>query len=426
MPTSTSSTLPFGPLEWLIAGRYLRPRRKEGFLSIIAIFAFLGIVIGVMALIVILAVMNGFRQELYTKLLGINGHVIVSKFDGPFTDYDDAAKKLLTVPGVKSAMPLIEGSGLFSNAAAPGTSLFVLTRGMRAADITSLDLVAGGLRGGSLDGFDNGSSIVLGLRLANALGVNVGDSVKVLTNRGKSTVFGIKPNSKSYVVSAIFEIGMSEYDKSIAFLPLREAQSFFEYPGQVNVVELKVDDPERVKAMAPLLKGALGPSYTVSDWQQRNDAFFTVLDIERNVMFIIVSMIVLVATFNIISGLLMLVMIKGRDVAILRTMGASKGSIMRIFLITGASIGISGALVGLLLGSLICRYIEEIRAFISWTTGRVVLNPDFYPLSKLPAHMNPVETTSIVVVSILLSLAATLYPSWRASRIDPVEALRYE
>ena len=423
---TTSSTLPFGPLEWLIAGRYLRPRRKEGFLSVIAIFSFLGIMIGVMALIVVMAVMNGFRQELYTKLLGLNGHFIVSKFGEPFTDYDDAAKKLLNVPGVKTAMPLIEGSGLFSNAAAPGSSLFVLTRGMRAADINRLDLVAGGLRGGSLDGFDDGSSIVLGLRLANALGVNVGDSVKVLTNRGKSTVFGIKPNSKTYAVSAIFEIGMSEYDKSIAFLPLKEAQAFFEYPGQVNVVEVKVEDPEQVKAMTPLLKGALGQKFTVGDWQQRNDAFFTVLDIERNVMFMILSLIILVATLNIISGLMMLVKDKGRDVAILRTMGASQGSIMRIFLMTGASIGVLGTLAGFLLGALVCRNLEEIRGFISWLTGTVVLDPNFYPLSKLPARMNPVETTAIVVVSILLSLAATLYPSWRASRIDPVEALRYE
>ena len=425
MPASTD-TIPFGPFEWLVAGRYLRPRRKEGFISIIAIFSFLGIMIGVMALIVVMAVMNGFRQELYNKLLGLNGHFVVSKFGEPFTDYDDVAKKLLSVPGVKTAMPLIEGSGLFSNAAQPNSSLFVLTRGMNAADIANLKLVSGGLRGGTLDGFDEGSSIVLGLRLANSLGVNIGDSVKILTNRGKSTVFGIKPNSKAFTVGAIFEIGMSEYDKSIAFLPLKEAQSFFEYPGQANLVEVKVDDPETVKAMTPTLKAALGPKFVISDWQQRNDTFFTVLDVERNVMFMILSLILLVATLNIISGLMMLVMVKGRDVAILRTMGASQGSIMRIFLITGASIGVAGTFAGFVLGVVVCRNIEQIRAFISWVSGTVVFDPSFYPIARLPAQMNPVETGAIVVTSFLLAVAATLYPSWRASRLDPVEALRYE
>jgi len=423
---ATTDTLPFGPFERLVAGRYLRPRRKEGFISVIAIFSFLGIMLGVMTLIVVMAVMNGFRQELYNKLLGLNGHFVVSKFGEPFTDYDDAARKLLGVPGVKTAMPLIEGSGLYSNAAAPGTSLFVLTRGMRAADIANLKLVAGGLRGGSLDGFDDGSSIALGLRLANSLGVNVGDSVKVLTNRGKSTVFGIKPNSKAYTVGAIFEIGMSEYDKTIAFMPLKEAQSFFEYPGQTNVVEVMVDNPETVKAMTPLLKSALGSKFTVSDWQQRNETFFTVLDVERNVMFMILSLIVLVATLNIISGLMMLVKDKGRDVAILRTMGASQGSVMRIFLITGASIGVVGTFAGFVLGVLVCRNIEQIRWFISWLSGTVIFDPTVYYITKLPAQMNPVETAAIVVTSFLLAVAATLYPSWRASRIDPVEALRYE
>ena len=423
---STSDTLPFGPLEWLIAGRYLRPRRKEGFISIIAIFSFLGVMLGVMTLIVVMAVMNGFRQELYSKLLGLNGHFVVSKFGAPFTDYDDAAKKLLAVPGVETAMPLIEGPGLYSNVAAPGNSVFVLTRGMKAADIENLKLVSGGLRGGSMDGFDDGSSIVLGLRLANSLGVNVGDSVHVLTNRGKSTVFGMKPNAKNYTVGAIFEIGMSEYDKTIAFMPLKEAQAFFEYPGQANVVEVMVKDPETVRAMTPALKSALGDTFTVSDWQQRNETFFTVLDVERNVMFMILSLIVLVATLNIVSGLMMLVKDKGRDVAILRTMGATQGAIMRIFLITGASIGVVGTFAGFVLGVIICRNIEGIRAFVSWVTGTLVFDPTVYYISKLPAEMNPYETGAIVVSSFVLAVAATLYPSWRASRLDPVEALRYE
>ena len=421
-------TLPFGPLEWLIAGRYLRPRRKEGFISIIAIFSFLGIMLGVMTLIVVMAVMNWFRHELYNKLLGLNGHFTVSKFTGPFTDYDDIAKRLLAVPAVKSAMPLIEGQALFTNAVAPGTSVAVYVRGMRAADIMQLQsqLQTGGLRGGSFDGFDDSGTIALGLRLANSLGVNVGDSVKLITTRGKSTVFGIKPNSKIYSVSALFEVGMSQFDNSIAFLPLAEAQTFFEYPGQANFVEVKVDDPERVKAMTPAIRAAVGDKFTVNDWMMRDQSFFTVLDVERNTMFMILSLIVLVATLNIISGLMMLVKDKGRDVAILRTMGASQGSIMRIFLITGASIGVAGTLAGFLLGIFICANIENIRATVSWMTNTVVFDPNVYLITRLPAQMNPYETGAIVVTSFLLAVAATLYPSWRASRLDPVEALRYE
>ena len=425
---NTTGTMPFGPFEWLVASRYLRPRRKEGVISIIAIFSFLGIMLGVMALIVVMAVMNGFRQELYNKLLGLNGHFTVSKFAEPFTDYDEAVKRLLSVPGVKTAMPLVEGQALFTNAAQPGSSVAVYTRGMRGADITKLQstLATGGVRGGTFEGFDDSGSIALGLRLANALGVNVGDRVKLITTRGKSTVFGIKPNSKIYTVSALFEIGMAQFDNSIAFLPLSEAQSFFEFPGQANFVEVKVDDPEQVKAMTPALKAAMGEHFVINDWQMRDQSLFTVLDVERNTMFMILSLIIIVATLNIISGLMMLVKDKGRDVAILRTMGASQGSIMRIFLMTGASIGVAGTLAGFALGVLICANIEGIRWFISWITSTEIFDPNVYLITRLPARMNPYETAAIVIVSFLLAVLATLYPSWRASRLDPVEALRYE
>lgn len=427
MPASTD-TRPFGPLEWLIAGRYLRPRRAKGVISAFALFSLLGIMVGVMALIVVMAVMNGFRHELYNKLLGINGHFTVSRFDMPFKDYDETVKQLLTVPGVKSAMPLIEGQALFTNATAPGASVAVYVRGMRASDIVKLQsqIETGGMRGGTLDGFDDSGTIALGLRLANNLGVNIGDSVKLITTRGKSTVFGIKPNAKVYTVSALFEVGMSQFDNSIAFLPLSEAQQFFEYPGQANFVEVKVDDPERVKAMTPSVRSAVGGNFTINDWMSRDQSLFTVIDVERISMLMILSLIVIVAALSIISGMMMLVKDKGRDIAILRTMGATPGSIMRVFLIAGASIGAAGCVLGLLLGALICQNIESIRAFIQWLTNTPIFNGNVYLITKLPAQMNPYETAAIVLCSFLLTLLATLYPSWRASRLDPVEALRYE
>ena len=428
MAATTTDTMPFGPFEWLVASRYLRPRRKEGLISVIAIFSFVGIMLGVMTLIVVMAVMNGFRHELYNKLLGINGHFTVSKFSEPFTDYDETAKRIANLPFVKSAMPLIEGQALFTNPSQAGNSVAVYVRGMRGADIATLQtqFTTGGMRGGTLEGFDQSGSIALGLRLANSLNVGVGDQVKLVTARGKSTIFGIKPNSKIYNVSSLFEVGMAQFDNSIAFLPLQEAQAFFELPGQANFIEVKVDDPERVKALSPAMRGAVGDHYVINDWMMRDASLLSVIDVERNTMFLILSLIVLVATLNIISGLMMMVKDKGRDIAILRTMGATPGAIMRIFLMNGASVGFAGTLAGFVLGVIICANLEAIRGFISWATGTAVFNGDVYLLTQLPVRMNPYETGSIVIGSFLMALLATIYPSWRASRLDPVEALRYE
>jgi lipoprotein-releasing system permease protein len=423
---AATETLPFSPFEWMLASRYLRPRRKEGFISIIAIFSFLGIMLGVATLIAVMGVMNGFRAELYNKLLGLNGHVVVTKLGDPFTDYEQIARQIATVPTVTQVMPLIEGQALFANPDLPGTSTAVFVRGMRKKDIEQMNFVGGGLNSGTLNGFDESSTIVLGLRLANSLGVDVGGRVKLLTHRGQSTVFGIKPNSKIYTVAALIEVGMAEYDRSIAFLPLTEAQAFFNYPGQVNMLEVMIKDPEQVKIVGPEIQKSAGTSYLISDWQQRNATFFDVLDLERDMMFIIVSLIVLVAALNIVSGLMMLVKDKGKDIAILRTMGASQGAIMRVFLITGASIGVSGTIAGLVLGILFARNIEAARGFIQWVSGRVIYDPSVYLLTKLVARIDVWETGSIVLVGLVLSVLATLYPSWRASRLDPVQALRYE
>jgi lipoprotein-releasing system permease protein len=301
-----------------------------------------------------------------------------------------------------------------------------LVRGMTEEGVKSLRLVADNVRFGTLDGFDRQGGIAIGARLANTLRVNVGDSITVLSARGAQTPFGTAPRSKPYVVSAIFELGMSEYDRTMVFMPLVEAQRYFSKPGEADVIEIVVEDPEKVGAYTAALKAEGGPTLQFSDWRQRNETFFTVLEVERNVMFIILSLIVLVAALNIISGLMMLVKDKGRDIAILRTMGATKGAVMRVFLITGASIGIVGTIAGFVLGVVFCWNIEPIRQFVAWLTNTQIFDPQVYYLTKLPADINPHETGFIVLMAMLLSVLATLYPSWRASRLDPVEALRYE
>jgi len=419
----TVDTAPFAPFEWLLATRYLRARRKEGFISVIAGFSFIGIMLGVATLIIVMAVMNGFRKELFSKILGLNGHMIVHKIGGPFEDYPDVAKALATVRGVKHVIPLIEGQVMVSsNVHATGG----LVRGLTEADIKSMPLVADNIRFGDIDGFDRQTGIAIGMRLASQLRVNVGDQITLVSPRGPTTPFGTAPRTKPYTISAIFELGMSEYDRIMVIMPLAEAQKYFAKNGEVDVIELVVDDPENVATYAADVRVAGGPTLQVSDWKQRNESFFTVLEVERTVMFIILSLIILVAALNIISGMMMLVKDKGRDIAILRTMGATKGAVMRVFLITGASIGVVGTIAGLILGIIFCWNIEAIRQFVSWVTRTNLFDSSIYYLTKLPADIDPRETASIVIMALALSIIATIYPSWRASKLDPVEALRYE
>jgi len=417
-----TSTRAFAPFEWMLALRYLRARRKEGFISVIAGFSFIGITLGVMTLIIVMAVMNGFRQELFDKMLGLNGHVVVHSL-GEFTDYDEVAKRIRKVPGVKYAVPLVEGQVLVST---PLMSSGALVRGLREADLKSLKAVSKHIRFGTLDGFDKRGGVAIGSRMANELNVKVGDKVSLVTPRGPSTALGTAPRVKRYPVVAIFEIGMSEYDASIMFMPLNEAQRYFSEPHSVTVLEVVLDSPDEVGELSPKIITAGGPTIYVSDWRQRNATFFTALQVERNVMFLILALIVLVAALNIISGLIMLVKDKGRDIAILRTMGTTRGAIMRVFFITGASIGIVGTLAGFTLGVLVCLNIEHIREFIGWLTDTDLFPAELYYLSQLPAEMDPGETASVVIMALVLSVLATIYPSWRASRLDPVEALRYE
>jgi len=421
MRTATS-TRAFAPFEWMVALRYLRARRKEGYISVIAGFSFIGIMLGVATLIIVMAVMNGFRQELFDKMLGLNGHVVVHSL-GEFTDYDEIASRIRDIDGVKYALPLVEGQVLIST---PMTSSGALVRGLRESDLKSLKAISSNVNFGTLDGFDQRPGLALGSRMASTLNVKVGDEVSILTPRGPSTALGTAPRVKRYPVAAIFEIGMSEYDASILFMPLKEAQRYFSQPDTVTVLEVVLDSPDEVAELAPKIVTAGGPTIYVTDWRQRNATFFTALQVERNVMFLILALIVLVAALNIISGLIMLVKDKGRDIAILRTMGTTRGAIMRIFFITGASIGVVGTVAGFLLGVLVCINIDRIRGLIAWLTDTELFPAELYYLSQLPADMDTGETVTVLIMALVLSVLATVYPSWRASRLDPVEALRYE
>ena len=423
MSTAVPDTRAFSPFEWMLAGRYLRARRKEGFISVIAGFSFIGIMLGVATLIIVMAVMNGFRKDLFNKIMGLNGHVIVHKIGAPFDDYADIAAKISQLPGVVTAMPLVEGQVMVSSNV---QALGGLVRGLDEKSLKALKLVADNIKLGTIDGFDDQTGIAIGSRLANSLRVSLGDTITLVSPRGATTPFGVAPRSKPYVITAIFELGMSEYDRMMVFMPLKEAQKYFSKSGEVDVLEVVVDKPENAHTFSEPIRAVAGPSINVSDWRERNQTFFTVLKVEQNVMRIILSLIILVAALNIISGMMMLVKEKGRDIAILRTMGASKGAVMRVFLITGASIGIVGTLAGLILGVVFCWNIEAIKNFVSWVTNTEVFNPQIYYLTQLPVDIDPMETAYIVLTALALSVLATLYPSWRASKLDPVEALRYE
>jgi lipoprotein-releasing system permease protein len=370
-----------------------------------------------------MAVMNGFRQELLTKILGTNGHILIQPIDSPLTDWEPVSARIAQVKGVTLAEPIIEGQALASS---PFNTTGVLVRGIRGQDLARLPSIGSHIVQGTLDGFDQGQALVIGRRLADQLSVHVGDTFTLVSPRGAVTPMGVTPRIKSYKVAAVFEVGMTEFDGTFVFMPLAEAQGYFNRPDDVTAIEVYTNDPDRIDQFRDLInKAAQRPIFMV-DWQQRNKTFFNALQVERNVMFLILTLIVLVATLNIISGLIMLVKDKGADIAILRTMGASQGSIMRVFLITGASIGVVGTLTGFLVGTVICLNIENIRQFLSWVLNVPLFPPELYFLSRLPAEMNAGETGAVVVMALTLSFLATLYPSWRAARLDPVEALRYE
>ena len=422
-PLKTNGNRPFSAFEWMLSLRYLRARRKETFISIIAGFSFVGIMLGVATLIIVMAVMNGFRGELLDRILGINGHLIVQPVGEPLTDYADVAARIREVQGVTYTVPMVEGQVLASGEK-NGTG--ALVRGVRGADLANIKAVSQNVRLGTLEGFDEQPGVAVGIRLAENLGLTLGDRITLVSPEGNVTPLGVTPRVKAYEISAIFELGMSEYDASFVFMPMAEAQLYFNSEDRANVVEVFVDDPDTVGDLRDKVEEAAARPVYLVDWRQRNVTFFSALEVERNVMFMILTLIVLVAALNIISGLFMLVKDKGHDIAILRTMGATRGAVMRIFFITGAAIGVVGTIAGVLLGVIVCLNVESIRQFFSWLSGTTLFNPELYFLSQLPADMDPGETTMVVVMALVLSLLATLFPAWRAAKLDPVESLRYE
>ena len=419
-----SAAKPFSVFERMVAWRYLRSRRKEAFISVIAGFSFVGIMLGVATLIIVMAVMNGFRSELVSRILGINGHIVVLPAGEPFSDYAALTKKLEGVDGVRLAFPLVEGQALVSGAQGAGSG--ALVRGVRPDDMLKLKTVSDNIVEGDMVGYASGESVLIGSRMASSLGLFVGDKITMISPEGDVTPFGVNPRVKAYPISGIFEIGMSEYDASIIFMPLAEAQAYFNAGDKVQSIEVFLDHPDDVDAVIPRIREAAGEDVLLSDWRQNNRTFFSALEVERNVMFMILTLIVIVAALNIISGLIMLVKDKGQDIAILRTMGATSGAIMRIFFMTGAAIGVVGTFAGVFLGVVVCLNIESIRQFFSWVTGTVLFDPQLYFLSTLPAEMSLGETMTVVIMALVLSFIATIFPAWRASKLDPVQALRYE
>ncbi len=421
--SKSPSTRAFSAFEWMVAFRYLRARNAQRSISVIAGFSFLGIVLGVAALIVVMSVMNGFRHDLMEKMIGLNGHMFLQGVETPLTDYEAVAERVSKVPGVTLALPLVEGQAFASS---PYGSSGALVRGIRGKDLARLPGVSGHIIQGSLDGFDQGQGVAVGVKLAEHLSLRVGDKVTLIAPHGAETPFGVTPRMKTYTVAAIFQIGMSTFDNTFIFMPFAEAQTFFNDEGQANVIEVYVADPDNMDAMRRRIEPAQQRPMIDTDWRQLNRSFFDVLAVESNVMFAILALIMLVAALNVISGLIMLVQDKARAIAVLRTMGATRGAIMRIFLITGATIGVVGTGVGLVLGLLVAHNVEPIRRSLAWLTGANLFPSEFYFLSQLPSRVETTDVVAVVALALFLSIAATIYPSWRAARLDPVEALRYE
>jgi lipoprotein-releasing system permease protein len=420
-------TRPFSAWERSIAVRYLLTKRRNGGVALISIISFTAIALAVGALIITMSIMNGFRSELSAKILGFNGHAYV--VGGDMTPDQRAAmvERIRAVPGVVQAMAVVESQALVQG---PTAAAGAVVRGIAPDDLRATPIIAGAIKSGSMAAFgrgeDGGDEVLVGQKLADSLGLAAGDPISIMSPTGGATAFGTLPPRKSYVIGGLFSVGMSEYDQSFIYMPLAQAQLFFGRDAAVDFIEVKLDDPDKAPALKGALAAAAGPGSVVTDWTEKNRAYFGALQVERNVMRFIFMFIVALAALNIISGLVMLVKNKGRDIAILRTMGAGQGAILRIFFMSGALIGLAGTLFGLAFGLLFCLNIGAIQTFIEWVTGVQVFNADVYFLAHVPAKVDWTEVAMVSIWSLLAAFTFTLLPAWRASRLDPVEALRYE
>ena len=414
----------FKPVERLLAFRYLRARREEGFISVIAWFSFAGITLGVATLIIVMSVMNGFRTELINRILGLNGHIgVFSATSEPLTDYNRVALKLAELPNVIAATPQVQGQVMASSARAQTGAV---VRGVSWSDLAARKPLWDSLSQQAIAAFRDDKHILIGETMAFRLGLKIGDKMTLLSASGRTTAFGSIPSKRTFTIGGLFKVGMHEYDNSFIFMPLSQAQSFFHLPEAVSGIEVYSDAPLKIDLLRRAIAINLGGEYRQFDWQERNKSFLNALNVERNVMFIILTLIILVAAFNIVSSMIMLVRSKNADIAVLRSMGASSGMVMRVFLITGASIGVIGTFVGTIVGLLFCWQIDAIKRFIEGLSGAELFSAEIYYLSKLPAIIDPSEVLTVVVMAFVLSLVASLYPAWRASHIAPAEVLRYE
>jgi lipoprotein-releasing system permease protein len=419
----------FSPFERMVAWRYLRARRKEGFISVIAGFSLAGIGLGVATLIIVMAVMNGFRAELMGRILGLNGHLGVSSATSTsLSNFDAIAARLRSVDGVIRVTPIVEGQAM---ATIRGTAGGVLVRGIRTDDLRKHTKLAESIVSGDLATFGKGAGrgddVLVGTRFAQRYGLRVGDRITLIAPQSRVTAFGSVPRMKGFRVRGMFEIGMYEYDSTFLFVPLRTAQSFFRVgKDKISTLEVMLTSPDDVRRLRPAIQRAAGGPVRLVDWQRANASFFNAIQVERNVMFLILTLIIVVAAFNVISGLIMMVKDKGRDIAILRTMGATRGMIMRIFLLSGMSVGVIGTFAGFALGLAFSLNIDTVKGWLESMTGSDLFAAEIYFLSTLPAKVDAVEVITVVAMTLGLSFLATLYPAWRAARLDPVEALRYE
>ncbi len=415
----------FNAFERKVAARYLRARRGERFVSVIAIFSLIGIALGVATLIIVMSVMNGFRQELLSQILGLNGDISVYGQQAPLTDYNAMAARIRQIPGVTAAFPISQGEVLLSGP--QGGAVGGIVRGITPKGLASLPTVSNHVLAGSLDALKGGDSIAIGAGLASQFGLGVGSTLTLILPQGKATVIGTIPSIQSFHVVAIFRTGMAQYDSSFVFLPLAAAQTLLQQNKAVTQIQIFVKDPDHDSAIKQAIADAFPQTpLNIQDWRQNNDSFLAAVTVEGNVMFLILTLIILVAAFNVISSLIMMVKDKAKDIAILRTMGASRGAVMRIFLMCGASVGVLGTFIGFGLGVLFCTYIEQIKQFVQRLLGVKLFDPTVYYLESLPAKLNWHQVGEVLVMALVLSLLATLYPSWRAARIDPIEALRSE
>ncbi len=408
--------------EWLIALRYLRSKRKESFISVVTGFSLVGIVLGVATLIVVMSVMNGFHKQFLSHVLGIQGHVTLAKADGVFQNYEDLIARLNKIPDITYVAPLVIGQGM---ATSQSDNSGVIVRGMTAADLKKKPMVYESMNDEELDNFKEGKGVILGISLAQKLNVRIGDAIKIVAPDSTNTVIGNIPRIKTFPVIGLFDVGLYQYNSSTIFMPLSDAQIFFKKYDAVTEIEIMLKNPEQLQSIKKQISPLVGDDVKLIDWQKSQEKFFKALEVERTVMFLILTLIILVAALNIISGLIMLVKEKSTNIAILRTIGASKASIIRIFIISGSMIGISGTFLGVILGISFAMNIERIKTALESITGTNLFDPVVYFLTTLPSDLEISSVIKIASMSLIFSVLATAYPAWRASRLTPAEILRY-